>query len=144
MRMQIVLFSARQGPCASTHHMRVPGALRGVCLFWRAAQNKTHALNNEIVVNALAGVIGVGITYIKDDEDILPLLKVGYFYCWLHPHATDHMHHHTHPHYNQLCFLHDMQPNPHKVIIRCHLDSHGSATEFTLVGRHYCLGHTAA
>ena len=40
------------------------------------AQNKTHALNNEIVVNALAGVVGVGITYIKDDEDIIPLLKV--------------------------------------------------------------------
>lgn len=39
-------------------------------------QNKTHALNNEIVVNALAGVVGVGITYIKDDEDIIPLLKV--------------------------------------------------------------------
>lgn len=38
-------------------------------------QNKTHPLNNEIVVNALAGVIGVGITYIKDDEDILPILK---------------------------------------------------------------------
>ena len=44
---------------------------------FRAPQNKTHALNNEIVVNALAGVIGVGITYIKDDEDILPLLKVA-------------------------------------------------------------------
>ena len=42
----------------------------------RCAQNKTHALNNEIVVNALAGVVGVGITYIKDDEDIIPLLKV--------------------------------------------------------------------
>lgn len=41
------------------------------------AQNKTHALNNEIVVNALAGVIGVGITYIKDDEDILPILKAS-------------------------------------------------------------------
>lgn len=41
-----------------------------------AMQNKTHTLNNEIVVNALAGVIGVGITYIKDDEDILPILKV--------------------------------------------------------------------
>ena len=41
-------------------------------------QNKTHALNNEIVVNALAGVVGVGITYIKDDEDIIPLLKVGF------------------------------------------------------------------
>ena len=40
------------------------------------SQNKTHALNNHIVVNALAGVVGVGITYIKDDEDIIPLLKV--------------------------------------------------------------------
>ena len=40
-------------------------------------QNNTHALNNEIVVNALAGVVGVGITYIKDDEDIIPLLKVA-------------------------------------------------------------------
>jgi hypothetical protein len=40
-------------------------------------QNKTHPLNNEIVVNALAGIIGVGITYIKDDEDILPVLKVA-------------------------------------------------------------------
>lgn len=28
-------------------------------------------------MNALAGVIGVGITYIKDDEDILPILKVS-------------------------------------------------------------------
>ena len=27
-------------------------------------------------MNALAGVVGVGITYIKDDEDIIPLLKV--------------------------------------------------------------------
>ncbi len=45
---------------------------KGLCL----SQNNTHALNNEIVVNALAGVVGVGITYIKDDEDILPLLKV--------------------------------------------------------------------
>ena len=44
--------------------------------FARWLQNKTHALNNEIVVNALAGVVGVGITYIKDDEDIIPLLKV--------------------------------------------------------------------
>jgi hypothetical protein len=48
-----------------------------VCACGRLPQNKTHELNNEIVVNALAGVIGVGITYIKDDEDILPLLKVS-------------------------------------------------------------------
>ncbi len=46
-------------------------------------QNKTHALNNEIVVNALAGVIGVGITYIKDDEDILPILKARHCLCTL-------------------------------------------------------------
>ncbi len=38
-------------------------------------QNKTHALNDEVVVNALAGVVGVGVTYIKDDSDIVPLLK---------------------------------------------------------------------
>ena len=41
-------------------------------------QNKTHALNDEMVVNALAGVVGVGITYIKDDEDIVPLLKARF------------------------------------------------------------------
>ena len=41
------------------------------------AQNKSHALNDEIVVNALAGVVGVGVTYIKDDEDIVPLLKAS-------------------------------------------------------------------
>lgn len=40
-------------------------------------QNKSHALNDEIVVNALAGVVGVGVTYIKDDEDIVPTLKAG-------------------------------------------------------------------
>ncbi len=26
-------------------------------------------------MNALAGVVGVGVTYIKDDSDIVPLLK---------------------------------------------------------------------
>ncbi|BDA48480.1 hypothetical protein COCOBI_12-1590 [Coccomyxa sp. Obi] len=46
-----------------------------MALLKEVTENKTHALNNEIVVNALAGVIGVGITYIKDDEDILPILK---------------------------------------------------------------------
>ena len=42
---------------------------------WAGVQNKTHALNDEVVVNALAGVVGVGVTYIKDDSDIVPLLK---------------------------------------------------------------------
>ena len=45
------------------------------------AQNKSHALNDEIVVNALAGVVGVGVTYIKDDEDIVPLLKARCYDC---------------------------------------------------------------